>query len=189
MEDSRTPSLHLTAVVYAGLGPHLKGIDALLAVHHVAMKRIFQIRRTVDAGRAIETRGVGFVVGKQQLAVCGCIQITPAQSILQLNVFERLGRGIVRYKHQMMFRSRSGMNVGFTAGRCGPTPRVAEPQMWQYVKLRSVGPAVERFYPDANIFGRSFRILDEDIEVSIVIEDAGVQQFELRSRASIAILL
>src|ERR1039458_4342090 len=61
--------------------------------------------------------------------------------------------------------------------------------MRQDVELCSVGTAVERFYAIADIFGRCFGILDEDIEVSIIIEDAGIQQFEFRSRPSIAVFL
>src|ERR1017187_6555450 len=78
---------------------------------------------------------------------------------------------------------------GLTSRRVCPTPRVAEPQMWQEVEIGGAGTAVERFYANADIFGRFFGVLDEDIEIFIAIEDAGVEQFELRPCATVAILL
>src|SRR5579863_4301262 len=55
--------------------------------------------------------------------------------------------------------------------------------MRQYVDFGGVGTAVECFYTDADIFGRFFSVLDEDIEVSVVIKDACIQQFVLRLRS------
>src|SRR5579871_6391371 len=40
-------------------------------------------------------------------------------------------------------------------------------------------PAVPCFDSDANVVRPSLRVLDEDVEVAIVIENAGVEQFEL----------
>src|ERR1700690_3942769 len=80
------------------------------------------------------------------------------------------------------------LNGGLTARRVRPTPRVAEPQMWQEVEIGGLGTAIERFDANADIFGRFFGVLDEDIEIFIAIEYACVQQFELRPRATVAIL-
>ena len=41
-----------------------------------------------------------------------------------------------------------------------------------------VRPAIESFDANANIFRRFLRILDYDVEVPIVIEDARIQQLE-----------
>ncbi len=61
--------------------------------------------------------------------------------------------------------------------------------MWQYVKFSSVGTTVKRFYADADILRRFFGVLDKDIEISIAIEDAGIQQLELRFSPSRAVFL
>ena len=55
---------------------------------------------------------------------------------------------------------------------------------------RSVfGSAIEGFDLNANIFRSSLRVLDEDVEVSVLIEDTSVQQlvFEPVSRSSLVL--
>src|SRR5271166_7859 len=61
--------------------------------------------------------------------------------------------------------------------------------MGQNVEFGRVGTAVERFYADTDIFRRRLSVLDEDVEIPVVIEDAGIQQLELRSFPSPAALL
>src|ERR1017187_6197230 len=88
----------------------------------------------------------------------------------------------------MPFSDWPSPHGGLTSRRVRPTPRVAEPQMWQEVEIGGAGTAVERFYANADILGRFLGVLDEDIEIFIAIEDACVQQFELRTCATLATL-
>ena len=39
--------------------------------------------------------------------------------------------------------------------------------------------AVERFEPDQDIVGPALGVFDEDIEIAVLIEDSGVDQFKL----------
>jgi hypothetical protein len=47
------------------------------------------------------------------------------------------------------------------------------------VQRRRARPAVERLDPDAQVLGVGLGILNEDIEVAVLVEDAGVEQFVL----------
>ena len=61
-----------------------------------------------------------------------------------------------------------------------PGPGVAEPQLGKDVNRRGDRPAIERLDADHKVFGRVLGILDHDIKVSVLIENAGVEELELR---------
>ena len=46
--------------------------------------------------------------------------------------------------------------------------------------VRRLGPAVVDRDPHQDVVGRGLGVLDEDVEVAVVVEDAGVEQLELR---------
>ena len=52
-----------------------------------------------------------------------------------------------------------------------------------------LGAAVERLDPDADVLGRRLGVLDDDVEVAVVVEDAGVEQLELEALAVAAAVL
>ena len=69
-------------------------------------------------------------------------------------------------------------------------PGVTEPQRWQQVERRRIGAAVGRREADADVFRPGFRVLDRHVEVAIVIEDPGVEQFVLgKFQAATLVLL
>src|SRR5207249_689950 len=61
-----------------------------------------------------------------------------------------------------------------------PRPGVAEPERRQNVERRRVRTAVGDRHADQNIVGRGLRVLDGDVEITTVVEDARVDQLELR---------
>ena len=56
-------------------------------------------------------------------------------------------------------------------------PGVAKPERRQQVQRRGVGAAVGRADADQNVLGRVLGVLDEHVEVAVLVEDAGVEQF------------
>ena len=60
-----------------------------------------------------------------------------------------------------------------------PRPGVAEPQGRQYVQRRGVGAAVGAVDDDADVLGARLRVRQLDVEVPVVVEDAGVDEFVL----------
>ncbi len=58
-----------------------------------------------------------------------------------------------------------------------PIPSVAEPERWQNMQIRGFESAVVRGDTDENIFCIRFGVFDEHIEVTVLIEDARIEQF------------
>src|SRR5262249_16415585 len=64
-----------------------------------------------------------------------------------------------------------------------PAPGIAEPERWEDVKSGGFRAPVCDRDANAEVFGRCLGVLDEDIEISIVSEDARVDQLVLELRA------
>ncbi len=54
------------------------------------------------------------------------------------------------------------------------------------MKFGGVGTAIAGRDPDEDVLGRRLRILDKDIEVAVVLEHSGVDQFEFALVAAAA---
>src|SRR5262249_57866261 len=61
-----------------------------------------------------------------------------------------------------------------------PRPSVAKPYRRPQVKLRRFGAAIGRAYADEYVFRSRLRVFDDDIEIAILVEYAGVHQLEFR---------
>ena len=70
-----------------------------------------------------------------------------------------------------------------------PRPVVAAPQRGQQVQRRGVGAAVDGADAHQHLFGPVLGVFDEDVEVAVVVEDAGVEQFVLGLVAAAAAVL
>ena len=64
------------------------------------------------------------------------------------------------------------------AGHFRPGPGIAEPDGRQQVEFGRIRTAIGDCDANKNIFGRRLRILDKDIEVTIVVENPRVDQLE-----------
>src|SRR5215470_8165591 len=62
-----------------------------------------------------------------------------------------------------------------------PRPGVAKPHRGQQMDLRGLGTTVADGDLDQDVLRLDLGILDEDIKVSVLVEDAGVEQFILGS--------
>src|SRR5262245_37804126 len=60
-----------------------------------------------------------------------------------------------------------------------PRPGVAKPQWRQAIDLSRLGASVANGNLDQNVLRLGLGVLDEDVEVSVLIEYAGVHQFIL----------
>ena len=84
------------------------------------------------------------------------------------------------------------------AGRCAPAGRrstgrgassrprttVAEPKRRQHVQLRRLGPAIVDADLDQDVFGRFLGVFHEHVEITVLVEDARVEQFVLELLAA-----
>src|SRR6516162_1272488 len=60
-----------------------------------------------------------------------------------------------------------------------PRPGVAKPEGWQHMNLGWFGPPVADRDSDQDVLWICLGVLDEDVEVAVFIEDAGVKQLKL----------
>ncbi len=70
-----------------------------------------------------------------------------------------------------------------------PRPRVAIPERGQQVQYGRLGAAVDRRDADQHVLVRRLGVFDEDVEVAVGGEHAGVEQLELRLIAAAAVVL
>ena len=63
-----------------------------------------------------------------------------------------------------------------------PAPRIAEPEMRQHPQVRRLGTPVMYLEPDRDVVRTRFPVLHENIEVPVLVENARVDQLELRPR-------
>ena len=75
--------------------------------------------------------------------------------------------------------SRRAVGGEARARRAVPGPGVAEPDRRQQVERRRLRAAVVDRDLDEDVLGRRLGVLDEDVEVAAVVEDAGVEQLVL----------
>src|SRR5687767_8398947 len=64
--------------------------------------------------------------------------------------------------------------------RATPAPGVAKPKRGQQVQVCGIGSAIHDGDAREHVVDVGLGILDEDIEVTVLIEDAAVDQLELR---------
>jgi hypothetical protein len=159
----------------AGLGSGLRGIDRRdPALDDVLVKGILEETRRFRLVKVAP--GVGFVVAKKQ---CGCaiaVGIAVEAEAAQLRVFDADAAG----------RCRKG---GFQGSRA-PRPGVAAAQLRQQRQLRRLGAAIVRGHLHQDVVGCGLCVLDEHVEVGVGVEQAGVEQLELRLlRAALPVLV
>src|SRR5690349_13429407 len=99
---------------------------------------------------------------------------------MRRNVGTELELGVVGHNDYAFRILAAASNRRLDASTRAPAPGVAKPQVRQEVKRRRLGSAIGRFDANADIFRRGLRILDDNVEIAIVVEDAGVDQLVLQ---------
>jgi hypothetical protein len=152
-------------VVGGRLGADAGGIDRLVAA--VDDEVVDAVLGVTDGGRAEDARGIGLVVGEQQRL--GALAVEPARAItrfLESNGVEPVGAQL-------------------RLGRVGvPRPGVAKPYRGQQAQCRILGSAIGHRDPDQQVVGIGLGVLDLDVEIAGLGEDAGVDQLVLGCAAT-----
>src|SRR5947207_2512790 len=131
------------------------------AVDHVVVERVLYIERRV--GDTPEAARVRLVLGEEQIG--GALANEPAPA----------GRRVLGFDHDPARARRRRAQSRPRRARL-PRPRVSKPQRRQHVHVGRVGPAVGDRDADQHLVDGGLRVLDDDVEVAIVVEDAGVEQ-------------
>ena len=121
----------------------------------------------VGIGRAEEFRGVGFVVAEQQVLRLFVMHGEAAERFVldtDRAVAQRLQRRLLRILELV--------------------PRVAKPDLRQDGDLRRFGTAVGHRDPHQDVIDVRLGVFDVDVEVTVFIEDAGIEDLELGLEAA-----
>src|SRR5271165_3545820 len=130
-----------------------------------AVLRVALPSLSIDAG------AIGFVLAEQRLSFLFRDELVVSQfgvGCMNDSVAELLAAGLPPGE---LWTERAVL-----AGPCVARPRVAVPETRQQVEGCVVGTAIFGRNPDEDVFGPGLRVLDEDVEVAVVVEDACVQQ-------------
>src|SRR5271156_950841 len=102
------------------------------------------------------------------------------QAVIQLEILQRLCGRAVCFEHDRAIERRAFANYWFRSRPRGPRPSVSKPQMRKNMQDRILGAAIESLDAYTDVLGVGFGILDEDIEIPVVVENAGIEQLEFR---------
>ena len=148
--------------MHGALGADPLGVHrGLAALHHAVVDAVLGEGRA--AGAAEDPRLVRLVLDDEDRQVLPLAKqhLAPEQRVLRL---------------ERRRAARLGSAQGGLRRAPRPGPGVAEPERRQQVQRRRLRPAVVRGYPDQHVVFRRLRVVDEDIEVAVLVEHAGVQQ-------------
>ena len=70
-----------------------------------------------------------------------------------------------------------------------PVPDIAQPERRNQAELRLISTAVDHANADEQVFGAGFGVINEDVEVAVVIKDAGLHQLVFGLVAATATVL
>ena len=147
------------------------GLDA---VHDEIVYPVFDVRRGILIIE--DTLVIRVVLGKYESRAAFAVE--PARAVVIVIELDcgGLGRRISTKLWSTLVES--------------PRPGVAKPDRRQEVQWSGFGTAVGGFDPDQDIVRPCFGVLDRYVKVAVVVEDAGVNQFEFKlALAAPAILL
>ena len=144
-----------------GLGPDLGGIDRLaLSRDHIAVERVLDVGRRI--GLAPQTLRIALVFGEQQLRRAIAMEPVLAQLLV---------RGVNDARRRFAQRRLAIV--------LAPRPGIAKPQGRQDPQPGRFRPAVVDGDADEHVFRTLLGVLHEHVEVPVLIENAGVEEFVL----------
>src|SRR5215469_16703129 len=107
-----------------------------------------------------------------------------AKLVFELQVFEPFRATIISDQAYGSFGRRPFVDYRRGTRRISPTPRVSKPKMRKDVQGGGVWSTIKRFDADAKIFAGGLTVFDEDVEITVLFEDTGIQKFKLRAPAA-----
>ncbi len=171
---------HAGLVVQTRLGPGLRWVHARLAVDDVPVKRVFGVGPADFARWDGDALHVGLVVREEGLAARRTVQPALAKAVGKREIRQWIRRAIVGEQRDGSL-GRVHRDRRLRAADRAPGPGVPKPQVRQDVQDRRFGPPVECFDADHDVVRRVLRVFDEDVEVAVAVECAGVEQLEFHS--------
>jgi hypothetical protein len=149
------------------MGRHLRSLllriyRRLLAAYDIVVDAVLDVGSPV--GNAEDPLGIGFVLREQQRHIAFTVQVALAQFGIDC-LDHTLPGGIV------------GLGETRPIGSGMPGPLVPEPERRQDVQLGRFRAAVVDGNLDQDVLGGLFGILHEHVEVAILVEHAGINQF------------
>ncbi len=140
------------------------------AVHHGLVDSVLHVGRGI--GLSPESLGVALVLGEEQRRLPLAVEVVVGQRVLGE------GDGGVGNHHA---RPRMLHPLqGRLAAASAPGPGVPEPERGEQMQGRRLGATVHRLDPDQEVLRSRLGVLDEDVEVAVLVEGAGVQQLVLQ---------
>ena len=157
-------------------------------VEHIVRRRLCS-----DLGRIDRIATFTDDVGVERvLGVGRCVGLVPQPLRIALVFGEqqfRFARAMKRVRAEIRMRGLDDAVSGVTQRRLAivfsPRPRVAEPKRRQDPQASRFSPAVVDGNADQYVVRALLRVFDENVEVTVILKDAGVEQFvfELLARA------
>ena len=172
---------HDGTVVHAGLGPQLVRAHAVFAVHEVAVERILHVGTPAPGLGTKDARSVRLVVREERPASLGGVEVSRPQAVGELQPADRRSRPLVRHEGEDARSRVPHPDVRLCARLPRPRPRVAEPEVGEEAERRRLRAPVPHGDPYRDVLDVGLGVLDEDVEVPVVVEDAGIQELELRA--------
>src|SRR5262249_6500637 len=151
------------------------------------VKRVLGVERRALRMRTVAALAVGLVVREVRTSVPRTVEPPLAELILERQVRQAIGAAIVGEERNGSAAAGARRLDDDRRRRltpASPAPRVAKPEMRDDVQGRRIGAAVERLDAYADVLGTVLRVLDEDVEISIAVENSGVEQLELEAAAA-----
>ena len=135
---------------------------------------------------AEDALAMGLVVGEERSAAARGVERALPQPVENRNVAEGFHGGVVADQAQRVRGGGAKADARLRAGRRRPAPGVAVPQMRQDVQGRGRWAAIEGFDADGDVFLVDLGVLDDDVEVAVLVEDARIEQLVLGALAAAA---
>ena len=170
---------HHHPIVESGLGSELVGIRDVLAVDHMTVEGVLRIRRPAGSARPVDRLRVGLVVGEEGLGVVWPVQIAGAEPILKRQLLRRQHVAVVRGDTDEARTRGSGEDPRLGQRRRAPAPGVSKPEVGKNVERSFVRPPIVGAQADHDVLRVLLGVFDLDVEVPVVVEDAGVEKLVL----------
>ena len=173
-ERGRPTGRHVEYIVHRGLGANLRRIDR---------SSIAAADGTVEG--VLRVRPSRLVVGEEELARSFRPGRRPVQPTESQSVIDR-DRGVDRRARVVGPEAQAppvipaDHDLRFRLPLAPPGPGVAKPERRDHMERSRVGPAIAGRDSDDDVLSVGLRILDVDVEIAVLIKDAGVDQLVLR---------
>ena len=190
VEDHRATGWHVAAVVDARLGAVVAGVRGRrFAVDDMAVEGVLVVAAAVLGRDAVEALDIRLVVGEQGRAIGIGREVALAERILERQIGQPVGLRVVGDELQLLAALGIELDLRRTLTVLAPAPDVAEPELRDQVDLGIFRTTVADLDTDAEVLRPFLRVLDEDVEIAVLIEDAGIEQLELGTTAVAAAVL